>query len=444
MTRKAFEINFDGLVGPTHNYAGLALGNLASEKNAYKISNPKKAALQGLNKMRLLLELGIPQAILPPHERPLMPFLRNLGFAGKDVNILKTVYQQSPELFRAAYSASSMWTANAATVTPSSDSQDNRVHFTPANLTSNLHRSLEADLYYRIFKKIFSNPKYFEVHPPLISHLDFADEGAANHNRFCSEYGEKGFHLFVYGRSFEKNNIIRYPARQSLQASQSIMRLHKIDPNQALFIKQNSRVIEEGVFHNDVISVANQNVFLYHQSAFQNLHLQLNLLKKSVSFPLYLLSVSDVELSVKSAVKSYLFNSQLVTLNSGEMALIAPFESKKIPAARRVLLRIVEEDNPIQLVHFVDCSQSMQNGGGPACLRLRIVLTNEEMAACKANVFLDETLYRQLLTWVERHYRDKLTTKDLLDPALIQESYTALDELTRILRLGTIYTFQKV
>ena len=26
----AYEVNFDGLVGPTHNYAGLSYGNVAS------------------------------------------------------------------------------------------------------------------------------------------------------------------------------------------------------------------------------------------------------------------------------------------------------------------------------------------------------------------------------------------------------------------------------
>ena len=446
MSRETFEVNFDGLVGPTHNYAGLALGNLASKKNAYKVSNPKKAALQGLRKMRFLMDLGIPQAILPPHERPFIPFLRNLGFLGEEAVILKAAYHEFPKLFRAVYSASSMWAANAATVTPSVDSQDNRMQITPANLISNLHRALEANLNYEVLKKIFSDPRYFQVHPPLISQEDFADEGAANHNRFCQDYGEKGFHLFVYGRHFLEQEITlsRYPARQSLGASQAIMRLHQIDPEYVLFIKQNPHVIDEGVFHNDVIALVNQNVFLYHQAAFQDTSLLLRWLDCRISYPLYLLPVSHFELSVKDAVDSYLFNSQLITLQPGRMALIAPLESQENPAARQVISRILAEENPIQAVHYVDCRQSMQNGGGPACLRLRVVLTKEELNACTANVFLNETLYQQLVDWVERHYRDRLILKDLLDPLLIQESYTALDELTHILKLGTIYNFQKL
>ncbi len=445
--KKTLEVNFDGLVGPTHNYAGLALGNLASEKNAYKVSNPKEAALQGLKKMQLLMELGITQAVLPPHERPFIPFLRMLGFLGEDAVVLKTVYQKFPKIFRAVYSASNMWTANSATVTPSADSQDNRVHFTPANLISNLHRSLESDMNYRILNTIFSNQKYFAVHRSLFPHLDFSDEGAANYNRFCTEYGKKGLHVFVYGRSvLEKNKASpkRYPARQSLEASLAVARLHQLDPNQVLFVKQNPKIIDAGVFHNDVISLVNQNVFLYHKSAFQDSKTLLNFLKKKISYPLYLIPVSISELSVKAAVKSYLFNSQLVTLGKGNMALIAPFESQEIAEARRVLLRIVEEDNPIRSLYFVDCRQSMQNGGGPACLRLRVVLTKEEFSACKANIFLDETLYQRLFKWVQQHYRDRLTVRDLLDPTLIQESYTALDELTRILDLGPIYNFQKI
>ncbi|MGA8031441.1 MAG: N-succinylarginine dihydrolase, partial [Casimicrobiaceae bacterium] len=44
-------MNFDGIPGPTHNYSGLAQGNLAAERNAQQVSNPREAALQGLEKM---------------------------------------------------------------------------------------------------------------------------------------------------------------------------------------------------------------------------------------------------------------------------------------------------------------------------------------------------------------------------------------------------------
>jgi len=433
---KAIEVNFDGLVGPTHHYAGLALGNLASEANALRVSNPKAAALQGLNKMRLLMHLGIPQAVLPPQARPNLAFLRNLGFVGKDGEVLAKAYQTAPDIFRAAYSASSMWVANAATVTPSADAQDGRLHLTPANLVTYLHRALEAEQNYKLLKSIFSNERYFQIHAPLFAHADFADEGAANHNRICGEYGDNGLHVFVYGRSHasEKSGVsYRNPARQTREASRSIARLHQLRTEQVLFLKQNPAVIEQGVFHNDVISVANQNVFVYHELAFEKTEQLVEFLEKRGSKPLYLIPVSVAELSLKDAVKSYLFNSQLVTLPNGNMALIAPIESQENPAAHRVLVRILESENPISALHFVDCRQSMLNGGGPACLRLRVVLTQEELAACQA-VFLNEDLYQSLVTWVERHYRDRLAPEDLLDPALLEESRVALEALNRILQ----------
>ncbi len=52
------EINFDGIVGPSHNYAGLSLGNLASARNAGAVSRPRDAALQGLAK-----DLGVSQQV---------------------------------------------------------------------------------------------------------------------------------------------------------------------------------------------------------------------------------------------------------------------------------------------------------------------------------------------------------------------------------------------
>ena len=442
---KGIEINFDGLVGPTHHYAGIAFGNTASELHAFEISNPKAAALQGLKKMHLLMDLGIPQAVLPPQERPFLPILRELGYCGKDLDILEMAYQSSPQVFKACYSASSMWVANAATVTPSVDSDDCRVHITPANLLTHLQRSIEAGANYQIFKKIFSDEKHFVVHPPLFSHLDFADEGAANHNRFCHQYHDRGIHLFVYGRSINDTILpLKYPARQTLEASMAIARLHQLDPRNTIFAKQNPKTIDEGVFHNEVIAVANQNVFLYHEAAFEDTVKIIQLLKEKSPYPLFFIPVSSKELSVAAAVRSYLFNSQLITLSNSSMALIVPMEVKEQQSAYEVVLRILQQSNPIQTLHFVDCKQSMQNGGGPACLRLRMVLTPKELKACNTSLFLNEALYQRLVMWVEDHYRESLAIEDLLDPELLQESYAALDELTQILELGSIYNFQKI
>src|SRR5207248_4434793 len=130
------EVNFAGLPGPTHNYSGLAEGNLASERHRSRVSNPRQAALQGLAKMKALADRGFAQAVLPPHERPDMAALRAVGFAGDDSAMLRSAAKAAPQLLAACSSAAAMWVANAATVSPSTDTADARVHFTPANLVS--------------------------------------------------------------------------------------------------------------------------------------------------------------------------------------------------------------------------------------------------------------------------------------------------------------------
>jgi succinylarginine dihydrolase len=152
---------------------------------------------------------------------------------------------------------------------------------------------------------------------------------------------------------------------------------------------------------------------------------------------------TEPELSAASAVQSYPFNSQLVTLPGGSMAIVAPSESRESDACRSFLERAVAEDNPVQAVHYVDVNGSMCNGGGPACLRLRVALSPSERAAIGARVFVDDALCDELGDWMTRRYRDRLSAEDLADPALLDETRSALDELTRILDLGSIYDFQR-
>lgn len=447
MIIKASEANFDGLIGPTHHYGGLAFGNIASKKHAHMTSYPRAAALQGLAKMYLLMQLGIPQGIFPPHERPNIALLKSLGFLGTESEILKIAAKEAPHLLRAAYSASGMWAANAATVTPSMDSRDKRLHLTPANLVSHLHRSQETTFTYKVLQKIFHDRTKFQLHASLPGTFQLADEGAANHNRLCEYYGAEGYSVFVYGRkgfeTQEKMQSLYFP-RQTLEASEAIARLHQVNMPDTFFVQQNVYVIDKGVFHNDVISVVNQNVFLYHEDAFSNGDSFIDTLKQILPFQTYFLKVKSDELSIEEAVQTYLFNSQLITLKDGTMALIAPEECRESKPAEQVLYRLLNEDNPIKALHFVDCRQSMLNGGGPACLRLRVVLTEEEYQACLAKTWLNEILYQQLVTWLERHYREELTSADLLDPQLMIESREALDALTQLLGLGSIYSFQHV
>ena len=450
----AREINFDGLVGPTHNYAGLSVGNLASLRHKATVSNPREAALQGLRKMKFLADMGIDQGIIPPHERPSLSALRNFGFTGhNDAAILEKAAREAPELLSACSSASSMWTANAATFSPSADSLDGKAHFTPANLVSKLHRSLEADQTARILKAIFNNDAFFVHHPPLSGGHAMRDEGAANHSRLCASFDQRGLQLFVYGASALHPDIAggstQFPARQSLEASRTVARLHQLSPEGVIFARQNAKAIEAGVFHNDVISVGNRNFFFYHECAFVKQEQALENLRRQFDTvcgkSLTCCEVPEGEVGLETAVATYLFNSQIVSPGPADdsMVMIAPIECQRSPEVRDYLQRLIGNPAyPVKEAHFLDFRQSMSNGGGPACLRLRVVLTAEERDSLPQGIFLTESNYPALVDWVKRHYRDRLTQNDLADPRLLDECRNALDELCSILGIGTIYPFQ--
>ncbi|OYD23087.1 N-succinylarginine dihydrolase [Oceanimonas baumannii] len=440
------EANFDGLVGPTHNYAGLSWGNVASNRHARSTSHPREAALQGLNKMKALSDMGLVQGVLAPQERPDIATLRQLGFTGTDADVLDKAFREDPMLLAACCSASSMWTANAATVSPGADTKDGRIHFTPANLINKFHRSLEHGVTGRILRQVFSDENHFCHHAALPAHDDFGDEGAANHTRLYDNQG-KGLELFVYGRSAHRPDMPapqRYPARQTLEASRAVARLHGLSEHNSLFIQQNPAVIDQGVFHNDVIAVGNGNVLFYHQQAFLDTQgVQDEIRRKLPDAGMHFIEVSDSDVPVQDAINSYLFNTQLVTLAPGHMALIAPTECADTPSVKAYLERLTAMNTPVQEVRFMDVKQSMQNGGGPACLRLRVAMNEAELAAVNPACLMNDTLYGHLSAWIHRHYRDRLIPDDLRDPMLLDESRTALDELTQLLKLGSVYPFQR-
>lgn len=446
---KFFETNFDGLVGPTHNYAGLSVGNVASLNNANDTSNPKAAAKQGLAKMKALHDMGLKQGVLAPQERPDLNALRRLGFSGSDANVLEQAAKQAPAVLRAVYSASSMWTANAATVSPSGDTADNKVHFTTANLTNKFHRSLEPETSGRILKAMFNNEQHFAHHTHLPDNDHFGDEGAANHTRFCGDYGSKGVEMFVYGRhafDHSKPAPSKFPARHTYEACEAVARLHQLNETNTVYVQQNPDVIDQGVFHNDVISVGNQNVLFYHEQAFLNTEQKLAELDQKYQIAtgnnMHFVKVATNQVSVEDAVKSYLFNTQLVDIGNGQMAIIAPMECQENQNVKTYLDELVTLGTPIQKVHYFDVKQSMRNGGGPACLRLRVALSEQELAATNQKVLMSDALFGDLNSWVERNYRDQISENDLRDPMLVQESRKALDELTQILGLGSVYPFQ--
>lgn len=440
-------INLDGLVGPTHNYAGLSWGNLASMKHKKSISNPRQAALEGLAKMKFLHDLGIKQAVLPPHDRPDISTLRRLGFTGTNADILSAAQKADPVLLAAVCSASAMWAANAATVSPSADCADGKVHFTPANLLSTFHRSLEAPTTAAILKAIFHNESHFTHHPPLPANALFADEGAANHTRLSGHTESQGVELFIFGREGLDTGGRKFPARQTLAACQTISRCHRCAVDGVIFIKQNPAAIDAGAFHNDVVAVGHRNVLLLHQHAWENQPNQLDAIRAQFESrcgeTLHIIEIANDLLPLHDAINTYLFNSQLIELPTGSMALIAPIECRDHPAAQNAIAHILSSSNPITDVHYVDVRQSMHNGGGPACLRLNISLTPQEFSAMHQSVMLNDGLYEELRTWIARHYRDQLTANDLADPKLLNESRAALDDLTDILKLGAIYAFQR-
>ncbi|WP_312240475.1 N-succinylarginine dihydrolase [Pantoea sp.] len=440
----AFEANFDGLVGPTHHYAGLSFGNEASTRNQHHYSNPRLAAKQGLLKMKALADMGYVQGVIPPHERPNLPLLRQLGFSGSDEQALAQAARQTPHLLSAASSASAMWVANAATVSPSADSADDRVHFTVANLNNKFHRAQEAPQTAALLRAIFRSTAHFQVTEALPQVAMFGDEGAANHNRFGGEYGEPGVQLFVYGREEIASGLIpaRYPARQTREASEAVARLNGLAPERTLFCQQNPQVIDQGVFHNDVIAVSNRQVLFCHQRAF--LHQSGLLARLRAQVPGFTaIEVPEDRVSVSDAVKTYLFNSQLLSRPDGSMLLVLPEESRQHAGVWRYLGEMAESGGPIRELKVFDLRESMCNGGGPACLRLRVVLTEAERQAVNPAVLMNDALFAGLNGWVDRHYRDRLSQADLADPQLLREGREALDELTKLLDLGNVYPFQR-
>ena len=443
---RAREWQFDGLVGPTHNYAGLSFGNVASEKHAGAVSNPQAAALQGIEKMRFVAGLGVPQSFIPPQKRPKITELQRLGFgAGNSAEAialtLDNAYKQAPHLLAAVFSSSFMWAANAATVSPSADTKDGRLHLTPANLTSHFHRAIESEGTTRTLKTIFHNESLFAIHNPLNPSVRFADEGAANHMRVCASHGEPGVELFVYGVAdglINKPKI--FPARQHQEAGKAIGRLHGLDASRFLMAQQHPDAIDQGVFHHDVIAMNTTRLMIAHEHAIVHKEKIIDELKRSLDGNFHYVEIPQEELSVAEAVKSYLFNSQLLELPDGKFVLLAPIESKESNNTHMTIRRLVEGNGIISNVHYLDVRESMRNGGGPACLRLRVVMTEKEAASIHSGAILNEDKANILTGWVERHYRDRLELADLRDPNFVRELDEAYDALENLIGMPGLYS----
>ncbi|HEY4013424.1 MAG TPA: N-succinylarginine dihydrolase [Polyangiaceae bacterium] len=447
------EFQFDGLVGPTHNYGGLSPGNVASTTHGGRVSNPRAAALQGLAKMQFVARLGIPQAVLPPQARPSLEALRRLGFSGNDESVIAAAGAGDGLLLRLCASASAMWTANAATVAPSGDTADRRLHLTVANLHQMFHRSIEAPATTRVLRAVFADPRRFALHDPLPGGSQFSDEGAANHVRLSTSAGAA--HLFAWGRSEWALRMDRslyddadhgprhHPARQTLEASLALARLHQLDPARCFFPRQHPLGIDAGAFHTDVMAAGTGRFLMFHELAFCDDTRLVADLRRLLGDELSVVRATSRELCAASVVGAYPFNSQVLELPDGTMAILAPEDSREDAQAHAFLSQVVASGGPVKSVHYVDVRQSMRNGGGPACLRLRVALSDEEARALSGNVVLTDRLHEALQAWIVRRYRDKLSPSDLADPELAREGMTALDELSSLLGLGSVYDFQR-
>ncbi len=433
----AVEVNFDGLIGPSHNYGGMSAGNLASTHNAGDVSNPREAALQGLEKMRHLIQAGLTQGVLPPLPRPNLDLLVSAGFTGSDQNILEGAAQGAPHLLKAAYSASAMWAANAATVSPSVDAADGRLHLSVANLSTMLHRSIEHPDTVASLLSIFSDPECFAVHEALPMHAAFSDEGAANHVRLCNAHGEPGIELFVYGRD-EAPSGTHFPARQTHLASQSIARRHMLNAQRTVFARQSVAAIEAGAFHNDVVCVGTRDTLFFHEQAFEDTDSTLRDLKRASEglFDFKPVMVSAADVPLEDAIRSYLFNSQLLVWpGEDRLVLLAPMEVHETPSTRAYCETLVSGNGPIGRVEFIDVRQSMRNGGGPACLRLRVVMTEQERAAAHQPCLLNEAKIDKLADIVAQSYRDRVVPSDLADIEFARECWSAREQLLAALEM---------
>jgi len=408
------EINFDGIVGPSHNYAGLSLGNLASTRNAGEVSQPRAAALQGLAKMRANLAFGLAQGIFLPHPRPDRGWLAELGTTIEEADVV---------LAANAMSASAMWAANAATVSPAPDAADGKCHLTVANLRTMPHRSHEWPATLAQLRLAFAGNS-FAVHGPVPT--AFGDEGAANHMRLAPAHDQAGVEIFVYGVSGGA-----FPARQHVEASKAVARLHRLDPERVVFAEQSEAAIAAGAFHNDVVAVANERVLFAHEQAFADKDALLSACERLVPGFEYV-EVPAAEVPLADAIRSYLFNAQLVTPPDAQPTLIVPSEARETPTVSRWIERHVAGNGPIRRIEVVDVRQSMANGGGPACLRLRVVA---DPGTVDPRFMVDDVKLDAIAEVIERRWPEQIDHDDLQQASLIADIERAHASLLEALGL---------
>lgn len=424
------EVNIDALVGPTHHFGGLGVGNLASREHRLHVSNPKRAALEGLDKAALIAGLGIPQLLWLPPVRPNLKLLSSLGYTGPVSEQLAAARQSDPTVLSAIFSSAFMWAANSATVSPAADCRDGRYHFTPANLISSWHRSTEAADRQHDLSHTFSIHDYHVIHEPLPSLVPLRDEGAANHMRLCDASGEIGFNIFVYGERDGSRRPSQHLARHTLAASQAIARRHQLDPQTTFYLQQHPEAIDAGVFHNDVIATSHRGLLIHHELAYWESDSEIDRLESvfraRTGKNLIRRLVANSEMNLADAVRSYFFNSQLVTpgeriSDSAESVFVCPDQCLKIPAASKLVNNLLADAAmPISSVRYVTLRESMSGGGGPACLRLRVDADEATLAQLPFENRMTGALLQRLRETIEKWYPEQLTIEQLANVEFIE------------------------
>lgn len=408
------EIQVDRLVGPTHHFGGLGVGNVASMMHGGDVSNPAAAALQGLAKMRLVAEISGSQFVLPPQPRPDFGLLRGLGFSGADGDVLKRALDQSPGLLSAACSTSAMWTANAAIVTGHD--------VTVANLSSSLHRSIEPQATAMELRSLL--PDSFRVHVALPGGHAMRDEGAANHMRLSGDDGHASVHVFVYGD--QEPCPVRHLPRQSKASFAAIARRHGLAESEFCLLKQSAVAIDAGAFHNDVVAISHGRTLIHHEFAFHQSDRVMSRLEEQFAAvtgqPLVRIEVAESDLSIDDAVATYLFNSQVITPSGGPDTpiLICPMDVSRHAAAQAIVDQWIAAGH-FAKVHYLDLVQSMSGGGGPACLRLRVPMSSKEVDQCNPLHRWTPALHQRCEEVIRDCYPTAVTISDLADSAFIQQ-----------------------
>ncbi|SEI00219.1 succinylarginine dihydrolase [Rheinheimera pacifica] len=421
------QLNISELPGPTFMYSGLSKDNVASVQNKHLVANPLKFAQLSLQRMRLLLDEGVPQVIFPPHRRPDMQALEVCGFTGDMSHMISSADKFSNGYLESLLAASSVWTANAATVTPSADSEDGKVHITTANLNSHYHRSIEASQTHAKLARLFSDDKFFCLHQALPGHSRFSDEGAANHMRFHVEAENRGLNVFVYSNDPDNPEFVQ--GRQTLWASKAICQLHALPDSKVLLQKQSKEAISRGIFHNDIISMNSHDLLVFHQQAYEDHE---SLIEKLMAQGICCVEIKAEEFSLEHALKTYFFNSEFISGKDGGLVLVMSKSCQHDAKVQVQLDRIQTAYSKEIKTMYVDLDDSLRNGGGPACLRLRVQLNQEQFSAIPSQFLLTQNKLEALQEVVTRFYRESLSYEDVLTEIFqrnLQPVYTKLEQI---------------